>query len=106
MRWDGRLISLVLASMLSAGLGRAATFGTVVPIGGHASDVALDESRGVLYISNFTANRIEVMSTTDLTIKRSMNVPPQPSSLSLSPDNQFLLVSHFGNQTTPDPSRN
>jgi len=84
----------------------AATFGTVVPIGGHASDVALDESRGVLYISNFTANRIEVMSTTDLTIQRSMNVPPQPSSLSLSPDNQFLLVSHFGNQTTPDPSRN
>jgi uncharacterized protein (TIGR03437 family) len=84
----------------------AATFGTVVPIGGHASDVALDESRGVLYISNFTANRIEVMSTTDFTIQRSMNVAPQPSSLSLSPDNQYLLVSHFGNQTTPDPSRN
>src|SRR3954465_12160131 len=106
MRWDGRLISLVLASMLSAGLGRAANFGTVVPIGGHASDIALDESRGVLYVANFTANRIEVMSTTDFSIQRPMNAAPQPSSISLSPDNQFLLVSHFGNLTTPDPSRN
>ena len=35
----------------------AATFGTVVPIGGEAADIALDETRGVLYIANFTANR-------------------------------------------------
>lgn len=84
----------------------AATFGTVVPIGGQASDVALDESRGVLYIANFTANRIEVMSTSDFSIQRSMNVAPQPSALSLSPDNQYLLVAHFGNLATPDPSRN
>ncbi len=38
------------------------TFGKVVSIGGHASDLALDEARGVLYVANFTANRIEVMS--------------------------------------------
>ena len=29
----------------------AATFGTVVAIGGQAADIALDESRGVLYLS-------------------------------------------------------
>jgi len=91
---------------MSAPAFAAATFGTVVPIGGHASDIALDESRGLLYISNFTANRIEVMSTSDFTIQRSMNVAAQPGSLSLSPDNQYLLISHFGNLTTPDPSRN
>jgi uncharacterized protein (TIGR03437 family) len=84
----------------------AATFGSVVPIGGHASDIALDEPRGVLYVANFTANRIEVMSLADLSIQRSMNVAPQPSSISISPDNQFLLISHFGNLATPDPSRN
>jgi len=47
----------------------AATFGTVVSIGGHASDIALDESRGLLYIANFTANRIEVMSLADRSIR-------------------------------------
>ena len=42
-----------------AGSAWTGTFGKVVAIGGEASDVALDESRGVLYIANFTANRIE-----------------------------------------------
>ena len=82
----------------------AATFGTVVPIGGQASDIALDESRGLLYIANFTANRIEVMSLADWSIRTSMNVAAQPGALSLSPDNQFLLVAHYGNFTPPDPS--
>src|SRR5437588_12972824 len=108
MRWNGSLISLALAaSIATAGVPAvAATFGSVVPIGGHASDIALDESRGVLYIANFTANRIEVMSTTDLSIHTSMNVAAQPGAIALSPDNQYLLVAHFGNLATPDPSRN
>src|SRR4029453_6636482 len=106
MRWNGCLISIALASILSARPGVAANFGTVVPIGGHASDIALDEARGVLYIANFTANRIEVMSTADFSIRSSMNVASQPGSISLSPDNQFLLVTHLGNFTTPSPSRN
>jgi len=84
----------------------AATFGTVVPIAGQASDVALDESRGLLYIANFTANRIEVVSLADLSIRTSMNVAAQPAALSVSPDNQFLLVAQYGNVTPPDPSKN
>src|SRR3954469_12185412 len=105
MRWN-RLF-LCMAALGAIGTPAfTATFGRVVPIGGHAADVALDESRGVLYIANFTANRIEVMSTEDFSIQHSMNVAPQPSSISLSPDNQYLLISHFGNLTTPDPSRN
>ena len=80
MRWNGCLLSIALASMLSASYGVAATFGTVVPIGGHASDIALDEARGVLYVANFTANRIEVMSTADYSIRSSMNVAPQPGA--------------------------
>src|SRR5947208_1552303 len=108
MRWN----RLLILSAVAASVGcvtphlSAATFGRVVPIGGHASDIALDESRGVLYIANFTANRIEVMSTADFSISRSINVAPQPGAISLSPDNQYLLVAHFGNLATPDPSRN
>ncbi len=74
----------------------AAPFGRVIPIGGQASDLALDEARGVLYIANFTANRIEVMSLADGTIQTSINVAPQPGSLSLSPDGRWLLIAHYG----------
>lgn len=75
----------------------AGSFGTVVPIGGNASDIVLDESRGLLYIANFTANRIEIMSTSDLTIHQSINVNPQPGAIAISPNGRYLVVTHFGN---------
>ena len=91
---------------MSPALSVAANFGTVVPIGGQASDIALDESRGLLYIANFTANRIEVLSTADKSIHTSMNVAAQPAALALSPDSKYLLVAHYGSQTQSDPSLN
>jgi uncharacterized protein (TIGR03437 family) len=106
MRWNNCLILTAFAALLSSSPCVAASFGTVAPIGGHASDIALDESRGVLYIANFTANRIEVMSTADYSIRTSMNVAPQPGALSLSPDSKFLLVAHYGSQVPADSSKN
>ena len=59
-----------------------ATFGTVVPldipVGGHVSDIVLDEPRGVLYAANFTARRIEVISLTDQKVIRKIDTPAQP----------------------------
>ena len=106
MRWNNCLIMTAFAALLGTSPSVAANFGTVVPIGGHASDIALDESRGLLYIANFTANRIEVMSTADYSIHTSMNVASQPGALSLSPDSKFLLVAHYGSTTPADPSQN
>ena len=106
MRWNNCLILTAFAALVSSTPCVAATFGTVVPIGGHASDIALDESRGLLYIANFTANRIEVMSTADYSIHTSMNVAPQPGALSLSPDSKYLLVAHYGSALPADPSKN
>ena len=51
----------VLAASLAVAAAWGGTFGTVVSIGGEAADLALDETRGVLYIANFTANQIAVM---------------------------------------------
>src|SRR5437868_4727628 len=101
MRCNVSLITIALASMLSASSGVAASFGTAVPIGGHASDIVLDEARGVLYIANFTANRIEVMDTTDQTISRSINVNPQPGSMALSPNGRYLVIGHYDNAAAP-----
>lgn len=96
--------SALAAAFVAAAWG--GTFGTVVSIGGQASSLALDEQRGVLYIANFTANRIEVMSLSNNSIQTSINVAPQPSSLALSPDDHFLVVTHFGNAAPPASSTN
>jgi len=79
----------------------SAPIGRVVAIGGQAADIAIDESRKVLYVANFTANRIEVMALADNRIQTSINVAPNPSSLALSPDGRFLLVTHYGNFQSP-----
>jgi len=92
------VVVLVLVSRFAVS---AATFGTVVPIGGNAADIALDEPRGVLYVANFTANRIEVVSLSGKRVQTSINVPPQPGSLALSPDGRFLVVAHFANYAAP-----
>jgi len=98
-------LSLIVAAGVVAPVS-AATFGTVVPIGGQGADIALDEPRGLLYIANFTANQIDVMSLSDNTIHSSISVAPQPGSLSLSPDGNYLVVVHFGNFTAPAASTN
>jgi uncharacterized protein (TIGR03437 family) len=84
----------------------AATFGTVVSIGGHASDIALDEGRGVLYVANFTGNTIDVISLAGNSIRNTIAVAPQPSSIAMSPNGRYLLVAHFGNFAPPAPSTN
>ncbi len=56
----------------------------------------------MLYIANFTAARIDVMSTADNTLRSSISVMPWPGALALSPDAQYLLVTHYGYaQTRP-----
>jgi DNA-binding beta-propeller fold protein YncE len=96
-------------TVLAASLAAAAwggTFGTVVSIGGEASDLALDQTRGVLYIANFTANRIDVMTLSNNTIKTSINVAAQPSSIALSPDGHYLVATHFGPAAAPGSPSN
>jgi uncharacterized protein (TIGR03437 family) len=92
-RWA--LATSVFSLLASAAF--AGTFGTVVPIGGHASDLALDEARGVVYVANYTANRIDVISTTTLLRTTTIATPAQPASLALSPDGRYLLVTHLSN---------
>jgi hypothetical protein len=79
-----RLILIAVAAVLSVPLVNAASFGRVVSIGGHASDLALDEARGLLYIANYTSGRIDVMSTSDLSINRSISVPAYPGGVAIT----------------------
>src|SRR5580693_5227931 len=92
-------VACAAALALTAVSAQAGTFGTVVPIGGEASDIALDPTRGLLYIADFTANRIDVMTLSNNAIQTSINVPNQPSSISVSPDAHWLLVANYGVNT-------
>ncbi len=94
------ILAIASVAMMAETAVQAGTFGTVVAIGGAAADIALDPARGVLYIANFTANRIDVMTLSNNTIQTSINVPAQPSSLSVSPDGHWLLVANYGNNTS------
>jgi uncharacterized protein (TIGR03437 family) len=93
-------------AVLMAGSAVAGVFGTVVPIGGEGADLALDQTRGFLYIADFTANRIDVMSLANNQIQTSINVPAQPSSLSISQNGHWLLVAQYGNNTAPATAQN
>jgi uncharacterized protein (TIGR03437 family) len=99
--WLGSMKWAVAGAVLLAGPAWAGTFGTVVTIGGEGADLALDEARGVLYVADITANRVDVMSLATNTIQTSINVPAQPSSLALSPNGHWLLVGCYGNNTAP-----
>lgn len=75
----------------------AGTFGKVLPIRGHISDIALDSRRGVLYAANYTTNRVEVVSLPDLKLGQPIGVDRQPGSLALSPDGRYLVVTQIQN---------
>ena len=96
------LFTAALASVLAVAMPLAgATFGNVVTtVGGHPSDIALDESRGQLYIANFTALEIDVMSTKDNAIHSSIPLPSHPSGVALSPDSTYLVATEFQNGTS------
>ncbi len=87
-----RLSALLCGLVVSA---LAAPFGKVVPIGGHVADLALDSRRNVLYIANFGANRIDVMSLADTRLGQPIYVSAQPATLAVSPDGRFLVIGHY-----------
>ena len=79
----------------------AGTFGTVVPIHGTVSDIALDERRGVVWAANFSAFRVEAVNIATKTLGTPLLVPMPPSALALSPNRRFLVV---GEYQKPDPA--
>src|ERR1700676_177389 len=85
LRWG---LGLALSSAISL----AATFGTVVPVLGGASDLVLDEGRGRLYLVNTTQNRIEVYSLTQRRLLSPIQTDTNPISSAISRNHKFLYV--------------
>jgi uncharacterized protein (TIGR03437 family) len=75
----------------------AATFGTVVVTGGHASDLAFDARRGQLYVANFAGRRIDVIGTADNTLRTPIRMDSvgDSGSIALSQNGRYLVVANY-----------
>ena len=81
-----------LLTALLAGSTYAATFGTVVPLTGGASDLALDEARGRLYLVNTNRNEIDVYAIAQRRFLNPITTDATPLSAAMSRDGRFLYV--------------
>ncbi len=95
MEFVGRGFRGLFAVLSLSAAGYGATFGTVVQVRGSVSDIALDERRGNLYIANFSAGRIDVLSTSTQTFGAPFILSAPPSAIAMSPDNRFLVVGQY-----------
>ena len=77
-----------------------ASFGSVVPINGTVSDIALDERRNVVWAANLSAYRVEQIYIPNQSLLTPLSVPMPPSAVAMSPDHRFLVV---GEYQKPDP---
>ena len=69
----------------------------------YPSEIILDESRGFVYAGNFSAGRVEVISTTTHQRVSSFLTNPSPSAVSamaMTPDHRFLVVTNVPVTTT------
>ena len=79
-------------SLFLAGYSFAATFGAVVPLTGGASDIALDEARGRIYLVNTNRNQIEVYAIAQRRFLAPITVDSTPLSAAMSRDGKLLFV--------------
>ncbi len=93
-------IPLGIFGLVSALSCWGASFGTVVPINGTVSDIALDERRNVVWAANFSAYRVEQVSISGQNLLTPLTVPMPPSAVAISPNHRFLVV---GEYQQPDP---
>lgn len=99
----GRLAAFVLLG-LSLGLSVRAqssgsTFGEVISLGGTPYDVVLDESRGVLYLVNANANKIDIYDYVNKQMSGSIAVGTFPTGAAMSMDNNYLYVTNTQSST-------
>ena len=93
------LICGIILSLGAASPSLALTFGTVVTIDGGASDLVLDEARGLLYIVNSPQNRVEIYNISKKQLLTPIPISGQPLSAALSADGQSLYVADYGAST-------
>ncbi|HEY3839327.1 MAG TPA: hypothetical protein VGL72_22295, partial [Bryobacteraceae bacterium] len=91
------VLALLIALLIPSATVSAATFGNVVSRTGGAaySDIALDETRGRLYLVNPAAATVDVYSISQKTFLPSISVPGQPAAEAMSRSGNYLYVTGY-----------
>src|SRR5271155_2756795 len=79
----------------SACLLGAATLGRVVPLVGGASDIVLDETRGLVYLPSSVENLLNIYSISKSGFQTSIATDQTPLSAALSRDGKSLYVACY-----------
>lgn len=87
-----RLVTPLVVCSLSV---LAATFGTAVSLVGGASDLALDEARGRLYLVNGNQSRVEVYSTSQRRFLNPVSTDTTPLAAAMSRSGKYLYVTSY-----------
>ena len=87
--------SISILFLATAAVAAGATFGTVAPITGGATDLVLDEGRGRLYVVNSTQNRIDVYSTSQRRFLNPIPTSPFPLAAAISRSGASLYVTSY-----------
>lgn len=69
------------------------------PVAGGLGQVVYDARRSRLYLSNFSANRVEVFSLAEEKFQAPLPAGTVPQGLALTPDGSRLVVANFGDRT-------
>ncbi len=86
------LVRWALCFLLFSGVSFSATFGTVVPVLGGATDIVLDEGRNRIYLVNTNQNRVEVYSIQQRRLLSPILTDGVPLTAAISRSGQFLYV--------------
>lgn len=95
------IAALCLLAAVPAAFGQSsstATLGQVISLPGQVNEIAVDEARGLVYVGNFSAGRVEVVSMD--TKQRIASFPTSPqqtatSGMAVSPNGQWLVTTNL-----------
>ena len=77
------------------GFGRTKLY-TTVPLPAIGEDWALDDERGLLYVSLPSTNQLAVVNTADWKVMKTIATPTQPGRIYMQPGTRNLWITHAG----------
>jgi uncharacterized protein (TIGR03437 family) len=80
---------------LAACAANAASYGTVVPVVGGASDIVMDDARGRLYLTNPNRGQLEVYSIAQRRLLSAIRTDSTPLSAAMSRDGRLLYIAAY-----------
>jgi hypothetical protein len=88
-------VAIAILALVTSSVVCGATIGRVVTLPGGASDLALDEARGLVYLSQSVEGQVQVYSISKQSFIATIPTDQTPLALALSGDGKYLFVTCY-----------